>query len=213
MTLALLSVNTGISRLIGTQNGEPVYSAIAKTPVPDGEVFVGRLGIEGDVQADLSAHGGVDKAVYAYPVSHWPWWTERKGLDCRPGAFGENLTLAGVDEASVAIGDRFSWGDVVLEVAQPRGPCYKLDLHFAREGIAQTMTLSARCGWYMRVIESGTAPLHAAFIRSTTDNGPSVRDAFLARHDPRASAALRKGVIEARALAENWRVGVARFGT
>src|SRR6185312_1381767 len=158
MNLRILSVNIGRARPIGTFENETVISGIDKRGVASERVIVRRLGIEGDEQADLRVHGGLDKAVYAYPSEHWPWWENEQHIECRPAAFGENLTLAGADESEVAIGDRFRWGAALLEVSQPRAPCYKLGLHTKRADAPQIMTLSARCGWYMRVLEEGDAP-------------------------------------------------------
>src|SRR5277367_2346190 len=117
MELRLLSVNVGLPRIIGSLHGEPVLSGIVKHPVTTRTVFVGATDIVGDSQADLSVHGGVDKAVYAYPADHWPWWEREHALPCAPATFGENLTLQGADETVVRIGDRFRWGDALLEVS------------------------------------------------------------------------------------------------
>jgi len=170
-------------------------------------VFVGATDIAGDSQADLSVHGGVDKAVYAYPADHWPWWEREYALLCAPAIFGENLTLEGADETAVRIGDRFRWGEALLEVSQPRGPCYKLGIH-AHPDTPRIMTLSARCGWYYRVLEEGNAPARAMLIRVHESASPSVRDAFLAAYHPRIEQAARRAVFEAPELAESWRFAV-----
>lgn len=211
MALVLLSVNCGMPRLIGERNGGPVFSAIRKSPVPADRVFFGVSGVDGDVQANRSVHGGPDKAVCVYSADHWAWWGAEINLHCEAAAFGENLTLVGGDEETVAIGDRFAWGDVILEVTQPRGPCANVDLHHRRGDLAQIMTRTVRCGWYMRVVCEGEAPTRNAIIhRIALDQGPSVRDAFLARHDARASLTLRRRVHDAPALASAWRRAIAR---
>jgi MOSC domain-containing protein YiiM len=210
MNRRILSVNTARARVIGAVHGEPVLSGIDKKPVATGSVFVRMLGIDGDQQADLSVHGGVDKAVYAYPSGHWPWWEREKKLSCRPATFGENLTLEGADENSVSIGDRFQWGDAILEVSQPRAPCYKLALHTARPDAPQLMTLSARCGWYLRVIAEGAAPSRDATMeRIAKGTGPKVRETFVALFDPRISTEERRRIHDTAALAEAWRRGLA----
>ena len=212
MELTLVSVNRGIARMIGRRGGTPVVSAIGKSPIADPVVFVGRQGIAGDIQADRSVHGGVDKAVHAYSADHWPWWKADNGLVCAAGCFGENHTVRGADESDVSIGDRFAWGDVILEIAQPRGPCANLDLHSGRTGVAHMMTSSGRCGWYLRVIHEGWAPTHGATCaRISISGGPSVREAFLARHDARVPLSARQRVQDAPALAESWRVAMARL--
>ncbi len=211
MNLRLLSVNVGRPRPIGVRSGELVISSIAKVPVPTERVGVGVTNIEGDGQADLSVHGGADKAVYAYPSDHWSWWETEHGLRCQPATFGENLTLAGADENSVAIGDRFRWGDALLEVSQPRAPCYKFAMHTGREDAPQLMTLAARCGWYLRVIEEGHAQTRGGELERIRESvGPSVREAFVAALHPRVPQELRLRVHDAPALAASWRSAIAR---
>jgi MOSC domain-containing protein YiiM len=210
MDLAILSVNIGGMRIIGSADGEPVLSGIDKRPVAQ-EVVVRRLGIEGDAQADLTVHGGLDKAVYAYPSRNWPWWKAAKQLDCAPATFGENLTLDGCDEDDVAIGDRFRWGDAVLEISQPRAPCYKLAIHTGRPDVPQAMTVFARCGWYCRVVEEGRAQATDTKIsRVAARGGPSVRDTFRALFDPRMADTAKMRVLEAPELAESWRRSLLR---
>jgi MOSC domain-containing protein YiiM len=203
--LDLLSVNVGRPRVLArTAAGEPVLSGIAKAPVQSASVFVGRENIEGDGQADLRVHGGRDKAVYAYPADHWPWWLSEHGLACGPNTFGENLTLAGADEGSVAIGDRFRWGEALLEVSQPRAPCFKLGIH-ARDDIPARMMVSARCGWYFRVVEVGFARVDAPLVRERDTGGLTVREAFVAALHPNASEASRNRARAAVDLSPAWK--------
>jgi MOSC domain-containing protein YiiM len=211
MNLRVLSVNVGKPRVIGTYRGKEVLSGIAKDPVAQDLLQVHATNIEGDGQADLAVHGGVDKAVYAYPVEHWDWWRTHHALACKPAAFGENLTLSGADESAVAIGDRFRWGDAVLEVSQPRAPCYKFGIHAGREDAPMLMTLSARCGWYLRVVEEGTAPAHEATLeRVFQSKCPSVREAFVAAMHPKSDRALRLAVLASPALSQAWRDALER---
>ena len=209
--LEILSVNVGRPRPIGTRAGEVVRSGIAKTAVSAERVRIGLTNIDGDEQADLMVHGGADKAIYVYPADHWSWWEKEHGLACQPATFGENLTLSGADESAIAIGDRFRWGSAVIEVSQPRAPCYKFAMHTGREDAPQLMTLSARCGWYLRVIEKGDAPVRGGKIeRILESGGPSVRDAFVAALHPRVPRELCLRVHDAPALAQSWRGAVAR---
>jgi MOSC domain-containing protein YiiM len=153
----------------------------------------------------------VDKAVYAYPTDHWPWWEREKAIACKPATFGENLTLEGADETTVAIGDRFRWGDAILEISQPRAPCFKLAIHTARPDAAQLMTLSGRCGWYFRVAREGEAPaLGGSLTRVFESGGPSVREAFSAVFDPHMGTSRLRHVEGAAGLAESWRNPVFR---
>ena len=207
----ILSVNCGVPRIIGERNGQPVFSGFEKSPVGADAVFFGTLGIHGDAQANRAVHGGPDQAVCAYSAEHWPWWRTEKALDCQAATFGENLTVLGLDEETVGIGDHFVWGHVILEVTQPRGPCANVDLYHGRNELAQAMTLTARCGWYMRVLREGEAPTRNAIVHhAVMDQRPSVRDAFLARHDSRTPSTLRQRVHDTPALAPAWRRAIAR---
>lgn len=133
-------------------------SAIAKAPVA-GSQRVGFLGIAGDEQADLSVHGGTDKAIHHYPRDHYGWWAETLGghdlLDA-PGAFGENISTAGLVETEACIGDRYRLGSALVEISQGRQPCWKLGHRFGIASVTATVVTSRRSGWYYRVIEEGT---------------------------------------------------------
>ncbi len=157
--LRLVSVNVGLPREIGRRrSGEPVISGIVKEPVVAEALTLTTLNLEGDRQADLSVHGGPDKAVYAYPVEHLPRWNEELGTDFGPGTFGENLSLAGALETEVRIGDVWQWGEATLQVSQPRSPCYKLATVTGRPDLPKRLTQNARTGWYLRVLEPGRVP-------------------------------------------------------
>ena len=211
MDLRVLSVNVAQPHAIGQINGETVLSGIAKRPLVAKSVFVAATNIAGDGQADLSVHGGIDKAVYAYPSDHWPWWQDEKAIVCRPATFGENLTLEGADETAVAIGDRFRWGEAILEVSQPRAPCFKLAIHTARPDAPQLMTLSGRCGWYFRVVQEGIAPAREGTLERVHESGgPSVRDTFLALFDPHVGTNGLRRVEAAEGLAESWKTPVSK---
>ena len=209
--VTLLSVNCGVSQIIGQRNGRPVRSAIGKFPLAADTVFVGREAIAGDEQTSRLVHGGPDQAVCAYAADHWAWWREEKGLVCTEGSFGENITLLGVTEDDVCIGDRFAWDAVVLEVTQPRRPCVNLDLCHGRMDIAQAVTRSGRCGWYLRVIRQGHASTRGTSVRHIrTEGRPTVGEAFAARYDSRTPLALRRRVHEISQLSSNWRRAIAR---
>jgi MOSC domain-containing protein YiiM len=156
--LQLVSVNVGQPKVLGRRDGEDVWSSIAKEPVSASQLELTTLNLAGDAQADVRVHGGPDKAVYAYPADHFPWWSALLNRAVGPGAFGENLTVAGTTEAAVGIGDRWFWGDAVLEVAQPRSPCYKLALHAGTSEVGRAMNGNGFTGWYLRVLAPGTVP-------------------------------------------------------
>src|SRR5205085_1325284 len=126
--MRIVSVNVGMPRDVEWQ-GETVRTAIFKDPVAH-QVALRRLNLDGDAQADLSVHGGPDKAVYAYPFEHFGAWEATVGRSLLPGAFGENLTTEGLLENLVHIGDEFRVGTARLVVTQPRMPCYKLGIRF-----------------------------------------------------------------------------------
>lgn len=132
-------------------------SAIGKAPA-GAPVMAGPLGLAGDEQADLSVHGGLDKAIHHYPHDHYAAWSaelDDHPLLAAPGAFGENITTTGLTEAQVCIGDRFRLGRALVEVSQGRQPCWKIDHRFQLKGVTARVIQTGRCGWYYRVLEPG----------------------------------------------------------
>lgn len=211
LSLELLSVNVGLPTPLGDWKGEAIVSGIRKQPVSAEAITVGATNIAGDGQADLSVHGGPDKAVYVYPADHWPWWSAQAAFAAQPASFGENLTVRGADEHIVRIGDRFAWGGAMLEVSQPRSPCFKFAMLTGRDDMAARMTVSGRTGWYCRVLETGTAPVRGTLARvSTNPIMPSVHDAFVAVYHPRVRSDTVEKVIGAPALSGAWREGLIR---
>jgi MOSC domain-containing protein YiiM len=150
----LLSVNVGTPQPVGPYRGGTVLSAIGKAPV-DGRVRVEGVNLAGDDQADRSVHGGPDKAVYAYAVEDSRWWAGELGRDVPPGAFGENLTVEGVEVSGAVIGERWRIGTVELEVCQPRFPCFKLGLRFGDPKMLKRFTKAERPGAYLRIRREG----------------------------------------------------------
>lgn len=154
----VLSVNVGAAAPLHVPGGRRVLSGIRKHPAP-GPVAAAPLGLAGDEQADLSVHGGLHKAVYAYPSEHLPYWQQARaaaGLDgapLPPGFMGENLTLAGLLESQVWVGDELHAQDstCVLRVTAPRQPCYKLTAVMGLRDAAQRMVRQAICGFYLAV--------------------------------------------------------------
>ena len=145
---------TGKARRFGAK-GEA--SAIDKRAV-EGRRAVGALGIAGDEQADLSVHGGPDKAIHHYPRDHYGWWAETIGdhaLLQDAGAFGENISTSGLTESAACIGDRYRLGSALVEISQGRQPCWKLGHRFGIATLPATVVTSRRGGWYYRVIEDG----------------------------------------------------------
>ena len=154
MSYAIDAVLTGKARAF---RGDEA-SAIAKTPV-NGALRVGPLGIDGDEQADLTVHGGVDKAIHHYPRDHYDWWAGELGdhaLLGAPGAFGENISTEGLIESQACIGDRYRMGSALVEISQGRQPCWKLGHRFGIATVPATVVTTRRSGWYYRVIEEGS---------------------------------------------------------
>lgn len=180
----LLSIQTGRVRplMVG---GRKWVSAIGKTAV-SGPIEVGVLGLAGDEQADLSVHGGLSKAVYALPAEHLSWWQARRQIHgaslfeeaLEPGYLGENLSLRGVLEQDLFIGDSLDFGDVVLRVTQPREPCGKFNAVMGYTAAAKDMVQSGRCGFYLAVERSGTLQVGASFKVITGQRSVSVSQAL-----------------------------------
>lgn len=150
----LLSVHVGRIAPLGPKG---VPSAIVKRAV-SGAVQVAPLGLDGDQQADLSVHGGPDKAVYGYGAAHYAAWAAEypeHGAKFTGGGMGENLSIAGMEEADICIGDIHAIGGAVLQVCQPRQPCFKFALRFDDNRLPKAMVRNGRAGWYYRVLESG----------------------------------------------------------
>ncbi len=156
----LLSIQVGLPETYGQPHlndsrQRPWRTGFYKRPVW-GPVIVGRTNIDGDGQADLRVHGGVDKAVLAYSADHYAAWRAELGkADMSFGAFGENLTIAGVTENDVCIGDVWQVGSAVLEVSQPRQPCWKLARRWQMKELPKLVVKTGRGGWYLRVMQEG----------------------------------------------------------
>jgi MOSC domain-containing protein YiiM len=154
VTGELLSVNVGRPAVVGTWRGHPAYSAIGKVPVA-GRVRVAGMNVGSDEQADPRVHGGPDKAVYAYASEDAAWWSDELARKIPAGMFGENLTTRGIDCSGAVIGERWRIGTTLLEVCQPRLPCYKLGLRFRDPTMLKRFALASRPGAYLRIVEEG----------------------------------------------------------
>lgn len=208
--IQLVSVNVGGPKYLGQHRGRPVASGIAKVPVVAPSLWLDRLNLEGDAQADLAVHGGPDKAVYAYPSEHLPAWSAELGEEVGPAAFGENLTTAGATEDDVCIGDRWSWGDAVLEVCQPRMPCFKLAIHRGRGDIGRRFKTSGRTGWYLRVLEAGKVPVAGPVsVLERHPMGATVRAVYEAARPAGAPAEVIEALLHVGPLARNWKLQLA----
>jgi MOSC domain-containing protein YiiM len=152
--MKLISLSVARPRLV-VSNGQTVSTGIFKEPV-EGRVQLRTLNLDGDRQADLSVHGGITKAVYAYPVEHYDYWrSELPEMRLPYGIFGENFTTEGLSEEAVNIGDRFRIGSAQVMVTEPRLPCYKLGIRFGRTDIIKRFLASGRSGFYFAVLQEG----------------------------------------------------------
>ncbi len=152
--MKLVSVNVSLPKTV-EHEGRSVSTSIYKEPVA-GRVMVRKLNLEGDGQADLSVHGGVDKAVYAYDLESYRYWRRELGRnDLDYGHFGENLTVEGMPDDQIHIGDVFRIGSALFEVSQPRSPCFKLEMKMGVPGFSRQFVTSGRFGFYLRVLEEG----------------------------------------------------------
>jgi MOSC domain-containing protein YiiM len=183
----VLSVNRGAVRALRA-GGRDVLSGIGKVAVSH-SVGVGRLGLDGDEQADLSVHGGLDKAVYAYPVEHLPLWQRlrrERGVDLfdeplPPGFMGENLTLQGLLETELWIGDELHFPDCVLRVTAPREPCFKFNAVMGLRDAGKLMMEHGCCGFYLAVVQVGQIEAGQALRVERGTQGLSVSEAFAAK--------------------------------
>jgi MOSC domain-containing protein YiiM len=152
--MKIISINVGRPRLV-MRNDEAVSTGIFKEPVA-GRVMLRTLNLDGDRQADLSVHGGPEKAVYVYPSEHYAFWKqELPDMDLPWGMFGENFTTEGMFETEINIGDRFGIGSAAVMVTQPRMPCYKLGIRFGRSDIIKRFLASELTGFYLSVLQEG----------------------------------------------------------
>jgi MOSC domain-containing protein YiiM len=208
--MKVISVNVGQPRPV-EWNGRTVLTGIFKAPV-EGRVRMRALNLDGDGQADLSVHGGSDKAVYVYPSEHYGFWREElPGTGLPWGSFGENLTSEGWEEYEVHLGDRFRIGTAEVVVTQPRMPCFKLGIRFGREDVIPRFLDSGRPGFYLRVLEEGEVGAGDAMERTHQDpHRVTVVDAvrlYLDR-DGRSLRELLERAVRVEALPAGWR---ARF--
>jgi MOSC domain-containing protein YiiM len=201
----LVSLNVARPRLV-LYGGASVSTGIFKTPV-SGPVALRTLNLDGDRQADLAVHGGVYKAVYAYPSEHYEFWArELPGIDLPWGMFGENFSSEGLREDELHIGDRLRIGSATVVVRQPRMPCYKLAIKFQRDDMIERFLRSGRSGFYFSVEQEGEVQEGDSFEFVSRDGGgitiPEMNRLFF--HDKYDRGLLQKAIASS-ALPESWR--------
>jgi len=203
--MEILSVNVGLPREV-MWKGKSVTTGIFKEPVV-GRVTVRSHHLEGDAQADLTVHGGIDKAVYAYPFEHYDAWRrEVPDLDFPVGVFGENLTITGLKEEDVRIGDRFRVGSAELKVTEPRMPCFKLGMRVGRPEIVQWMLSNHRSGFYLAVMQEGEVIAGDTLERlSREDHNVTVADIFQLYTREKSDPVLLQQATQLESLPQSWR--------
>ena len=195
--MRLLSISTGkVVPLFGNHHPDykSVASAIHKKSVSNLEnplpVEIHSLGVKGDEQADLSVHGGIEKAIYVYPAEHYAFWNElltretKKSTVLKHGAIGENFTIEGLLETEVFIGDKLLIGDLEFVVVKLREPCFKFNATLGYKGAAKAMVQSGFCGWYLRVLNNGTlaAGAQITIIAGARDTSIAQQNRNLLQH-------------------------------
>jgi MOSC domain-containing protein YiiM len=167
MSATIEAVSVGTPRVVRLRDRE-VLTSIFKTPVA-GPVAVRRHNLDGDRQSDPSVHGGEYKAVYAYAAEDYDWWSKTLGGDLEAANFGENLTVRGLSEMDVRVGDVFRVGSAELEATEPRLPCYKLGIRFGNPGMVKAFADARRWGIYFRVVTEGALSAGDSFVRVHED--------------------------------------------
>jgi MOSC domain-containing protein YiiM len=204
--MEVVSINAGLPREVSWR-GRSLLTGIFKSPI-EGPVKLRTLNLDGDGQADLTVHGGPNKAAYLYPAEHYEFWrNELSDMDLTWGHFGENFTSQGLLEENVLVGDTFRVGSTFVKVTEPRMPCYKLGIRFGRADMVKHFLAARRTGFYFAVLEEGTVQAGDSFTyveRST--HGISVADITRLYAFDRDDWATMRRVVEVEALSKSWRV-------
>ena len=203
--MKIISINVGRPRLV-MRNREPVSTGIFKEPVT-GRVMLRTLNLDGDRQADLTVHGGPEKAVYVYPSEHYAFWKEElPELDLPWGMFGENFTTEGLLETETHVGDRFRIGSAEVMVTQPRMPCYILGIRFGRNDIIKRFLISERTGFYVSVLREGEVGAGDEFeLIARNSSGVRVVDITRLYGSEKGNVDLMRRAIATEPLPDSWR--------
>jgi len=200
----VISLNVGLPAALVCPD-RTVMSAIRKVPVA-GPLPLTRNGLSGDGQADLVAHGGADKAMCAYPAEHLPYWSKRLGRTFAPAAFGENLSTEGLLESELHIGAMFRLGSAVVQVSQPRGPCFKLAALHGEPHLAQWVQHAGLTGFYLRCLEPGIIEAGDPFaLVDPNERAPTIVDAVRVQYTDRDDRAMLERLATCIELADAWR--------
>ena len=198
----IVSINVGTPRNF-EYKGRTAKSAIWKSPV-EGRVMAKGINLTGDDQADRQAHGGFDKAVYAYALEDKAWWEQEIGRSLENGEFGENLTTKGIEVNDAVVGERWAIGSTVLEVSEPRIPCWRLGVRMKDKTFPKKFTQALRPGPYLRIIEEGDMGIDDEInVVEKPSHGLTVRDVFRIYTKDRAEVSR---IAEAEKISEAWKI-------
>lgn len=208
--MKLESIHTGKTREV-INDGEKISTGIFKEKI-SGTAFVTKTGIVDDEQANLKVHGGINKAVYAYPVEHYIFWKEQRGdLEFYPGAFGENLSTTGLEESEVYVGDIFQIGEVKLSVTTPRLPCYKLGIKMKEKSFIKEFLKAERTGFYFKVLKEGNITAGDVIQKVGDDGyGLSIKELVQLHTTRKKDMELLKKAVNSPTLEEAWRSDFAK---
>lgn len=203
--MKVLSIHVGKPREVQYQ-GKTVATGIFKEKV-NGPVRVNRLNLEGDQQADLSVHGGPDKAVYAYPAEHYSYWkTARPDLVFEPGIFGENLSVHGLNEDEACIGDRFKIGTAIFGITSPRMPCFKLGIKMKDPKFIKHFMQAQRTGFYFKVVQEGVVKSENPIEKIKSDPQQlTVNEIVRLYTTDKENQALLQKAVNTSSLPQDWR--------
>lgn len=208
LTASLISIQVGRPRQASWRRRR-FLTGMQKAQVK-GPVAARRLNLDGDEQADLTVHGGPDKAVYLYPSEHYEFWRVKlERPDLTWGGFGENLTTCGLDEREVAVGDQLRIGSALFEVRQPRTPCHKLAYQFDRPDIIKAFWKAGRSGFYLSVVEEGVIQAgDDILIRQTAHPRITIAQLLALLREATVDLDLVRRAIECETLPEPWKISL-----
>jgi MOSC domain-containing protein YiiM len=201
---SVVSINVGLPAEM-LHKGKSVTTGISKLPVSR-PLYLDTLNFEGDGQADLQHHGGPDKAVCVYPTEHYPYWKQAHGRAFGPGAFGENLTTRGLLESDTCIGDVFRLGEAIVQVTQPRQPCFKLSVKYDWPKLPLLVQQTGFTGYYFRVLKSGNVnPGAALVLQERMSDAASISYANRMMHEDKQNREGMERLLRIPALSASWR--------
>lgn len=204
MTPQIVSINAGKPKRIVYQ-GKEVETGIYKEPVHR-PLYLSKTQLEGDGQADLKVHGGPDKALCVYSADYYDYWEKELGQPLSFGAFGENITVSGLKEAEVCIGDIYQLGEALVQVSQPRRPCFKLSVRYSDVKLPVKLQDTGYTGFYFRVLKEGMIPVNPAFKLVTRHTqGLTVEFVNTCKYHEKDNISGIRMIVSNEALAESWR--------